>query len=104
MDITINTGVKQDNMINKTALSCIWRLKCIQSFYFEFYIERKMQKGSNSAQIVPHLKSTLQPTPRTCICVVLPSPLDRASSCQHNVNKADCMISVDWGQKAHAPT
>ena len=54
MDITMNTGVKQDNMINKTGLSCIWRPKCILSFYFEFYIERKAQKGSNSTRIVPN--------------------------------------------------
>ena len=39
-----------------------------------------------------------------CICVVLPSPLDWASSCQHNVNKADSMCSADCGQEAHAPT
>ena len=49
MDITMNTGVKQDNIINKTGLSCIWRLKCILNFYFEFHIEQKTQKGSNSA-------------------------------------------------------
>ena len=54
MDITMNTGVIQDNMINKTGLSCIWGLKCIQSFYFDFHIEQKTQKGSNSAQIVPN--------------------------------------------------
>ena len=44
IDITMNTGVKQDKMINKTGLSCIWRLECILSFYSEFHIERKTQK------------------------------------------------------------
>ena len=50
MDITMNTGVVQDNMINKTGLSCILRLKRILRFYFEFHIERKTQKGSNSGE------------------------------------------------------
>ena len=59
MDIAMNTGVKRDNMINKTGLSCIWRLKCILSFYFEFHIERKMQKGSNSARIVPNSRQLI---------------------------------------------
>ena len=59
MDITMNPGVIQDNMINKTGLSCIWRLKCILSFYFEFHTERKMQKGSNSTRIVPNSRQLI---------------------------------------------
>ena len=32
IDITMTTGVKQDDIIFKRGLSCIWRLKCILIF------------------------------------------------------------------------
>ena len=96
MDITMNTGVKQDN-INKTGLSCIWKLKCILSFYFEFHIERKTQKGSNSTRIVSNSRQLIfvTGTPAEsfhCVCMWNGTKTENTAEYNSRKNATDHLI------------